>query len=178
MIVELLKIIANSIIPLFIVFVVMYGSYRRVNVYDSFIVGAEDGFKTVYRILPYIIGMLFAINIFRASGALDILNDLLYPVFRFIGLPKELTPLALLRPFSGSASLSLLADIYKQYGADSMISRIASTMMGSTETIFYTVALYFGSVKIKKTRYTVPAALLSSLAGIIAAIFICNITFV
>ena len=174
---EILSTIATAIIPIFIVFVITYASIKRVNVYDSFIDGAQDGIKTIYRILPYIIGMLFAINIFRASGALELLNNAIHPLFNLLGIPKELTPLALLRPFSGSASLSLLADIYKQYGADSLISRIASTMMGSTETIFYTVALYYGSIQIKKTRHTIPAALLATLAGIIAAVFICNITF-
>ncbi len=174
---EAFNAVANAIIPVFIVLIVVYASFKRVNVYDSFIEGAQDGIQTVFHIMPYIIGMLFAINIFRASGALEILNNAISPLFNLIGLPKELTPLALLRPFSGSASLSLLADIYKQYGPDSIISKIASTMMGSTETIFYTVALYYGSIKIKKTRYTVPAALLSTLAGIIAAVFICNITF-
>ena len=172
-----LSIITAAIIPLFIVIVITYASFKRINVYDNFISGAQEGIQTVFRILPYIIGMLFAINIFRASGALDLLNNTLYPIFNLLGIPKELTPLALLRPFSGSASLSLLADIYKQYGTDSLIGRIASTMMGSTETIFYTVALYYGSIQIKKTKYTIPAALLSSLAGIIAAVFICNVAF-
>jgi len=172
-----LSIVSAAVIPLFIVLVITYASIKHINVYDNFIFGAQEGIQTVLRILPYIIGMLFAINIFRASGALDLLNDALYPFFNLMGLPKELTPLALLRPFSGSASLSLLADIYKLYGVDSMIGRIASTMMGSTETIFYTVALYYGSIQIKKTKYTIPAAFMSSLAGIIAAIFICNISF-
>lgn len=174
---DTMSIITAAIIPIFIVVIIGYASFKRVNVYDNFILGAQEGIETVFRILPYIIGMLFAINIFRASGALDILNNVLHPVLNLLGIPKELTPLALLRPFSGSASLSLLADIYKQFGADSLVGRIASTMMGSTETIFYTVALYYGSIQIKKTKYTIPAALLSSLAGIIAAIFICNITF-
>ncbi|MGI5849842.1 MAG: spore maturation protein [Christensenellales bacterium] len=164
-------------VPLFIVGIVIYGMAKKVSVYESFIKGAKQGLTTVIRILPYVVGFVFAINIFTASGCFDYIASALSPVLAPIGIPPEILPLALIRPFSGSASIGVLTSLLQKYGPDSFIGRTASTLMGSSETLFYTTALYFGSVGIKKTRYTIPAALISELSGLIASVTFCRIFF-
>lgn len=164
-------------VPLFIASIVIFGVFKKVAVYETFIEGAKQGLETVIRILPYVVGFVFAINIFTASGCFDYIAAALSPILKPIGIPPEILPLALMRPFSGSASIGILTSILQKYGPDSFIGRSASTLMGSSETLFYTTALYFGSVGIKRTRYTVPASLIAEAAGLIASVTLCNIIF-
>jgi spore maturation protein B len=169
--------ISAAFVPAFIALIVIYGAAKKVNVYESFVQGAKQGFTTVVRILPYVVGFVFAIQIFTASGCFDYIAAALTPLLKPVGIPPEVLPLALMQPFSGSASIAMLTSILNRYGPDSFIGRAASTMMGSSETIFYTVSLYYGSVGVKKTRYTVPAAIISAIAGLIASILVCRLMF-
>lgn len=164
-------------VPLFIAGIVIFGVFKKVAVYDTFIEGAKQGLKTVIRILPYVVGFVFAINIFTASGCFDYIAAALSPILKPVGIPPEILPLALMRPFSGSASIGILTSILQKYGPDSFIGRSASTLMGSSETLFYTTALYFGSVGIKRTRYTVPASLIAEVSGLLASVTLCNLIF-
>jgi len=154
-----------------------YGYIKGVNVYDSFIEGAKEGLTTAFRVLPYMVAIFVAIGIFRSSGAMDVLITVIAPVTNLLGIPPSILPLAIIRPMSGIASTSMLAEMFRLYGPDSYIGRVASTMMGSTETVFYTISVYYGSIGVKKTRHTVWAALLADLAGLIASIVVCNMVF-
>ena len=161
------------IIPLLILLIVGHGLYKKVAVYEEFVEGAKEGFSTAVRIIPYLVAMLFAIAVFRASGAMDIILSLLSPIFSFAGLPVEVINMAIIRPMSGSGSVGVLAELIQTYGADSMVVKIAATMFGSTETTLYVLAVYFGSVGIKKTRYALQAGLIADASGFIAAILVC-----
>jgi spore maturation protein B len=161
---------------LFIV-ILCAGLVKNVRVYDVFLEGASEGISTVVKILPSLIGLVTAVGVFRASGALDFIIDMMTPLASTLGIPAEALPLALMRPFSGSASLVLVSDIINLYGPDSYIGRVVSTMMGSTETVFYTLAVYYGSVGIKRIRYTLAAALAADGASIIASAWICALVF-
>lgn len=174
---QVITYISAAFVPLFIALVVIHGISKKVDVYESFVKGARQGFSTVVRILPYVVGFVFAIQIFTASGCFDYISAALSPVLKPMGIPPEVLPLALMQPFSGSASIAMLTSLLSRYGPDSFIGRAASTMMGSSETIFYTVSLYYGSVGVKKTRYTVPAAIISAVAGLIASILVCRLMF-
>jgi len=132
---------------------------------------------TALRVLPYMVAMFVAIGIFRASGAMDVLIAIVTPAAGLFGIPVQILPLAIIRPLSGIASTSMLAEILRIYSPDSYLGRLASTMMGSTETIFYTISVYYGSIGVKKIRYTLWAALLADLAGLMASILICNLVF-
>lgn len=151
--------ISDYIIPCVVILIIFYGIFKGVNVFDEFISGAKNGFKTIYTITPSLIALIFAIEIMKASGGLDVLCSLLSPITDFVGIPKELTPLTILSPISGSGSVGMFERILKDFGPDGFIGRCASVMMGSTETTFYTMTLYYGSVDIKKTRHTLPSAL-------------------
>ncbi len=164
--------ISAAAIPLMIFGIVAFGMSRGIKTFECFIDGAKDGLETSVRILPSLIALLVAITMFRASGALEMLTSLISPLLSVISFPKELAPLALMRPISGSASLALVRDLLTQHGADSFLGRCASVMMGSTETTFYTLAVYFGCVNMKDTRYTVKAALLADLCGMIASVYV------
>lgn len=160
------------IIPLIIVGVIAYGLKSKVAVYDEFIVGAKKGFTTVLNILPTLIGLMVAVGILRASGFLDFLGLLLEKVIGGIGFPTELIPIAIVKMFSSSAATGLLLDIYKEYGVDSLLGMTASIMMSSTETIFYTMSIYFMSVKVTKTKWTIYGTLVATLAGILSSIWL------
>ena len=149
-----------------------YGFVKGVAVFDSFVDGAKEGFPLVIRILPYLVAMIVAIGMLRASGAIDFIGYAFGDVMYAIGVPKEMLPLAIARPFSGSASNAILIDMISTYGPDSLFAKMAATIMGSTETTFYVIAVYFGAVGIKKTRYAVPAGLIADVAGLIAAVWI------
>jgi spore maturation protein B len=164
--------ISDLIIPLTFAIILLYGMSKNVKLFDSFIEGAKDGLPTILQILPTLVGLMVAVGILRASGALDILSSILSPLAKLIGYPVEAIPITFMRLVSSSASISILIDIFKTHGADSFIGRFVSVMMSSTETVFYTMSIYFMSVKIIKTRYTLGVALLSNLAGIIASLFI------
>lgn len=163
--------------PLVISLIILYALSKKTDVYQSFIDGAKNGLETLFKIIPTLVGLLTAVSVFRASGALDFIVALLSPVLSQIGIPSEVLPLALLRPVSGSASLAIVSDILKTNGPDSFIGRLASVMMGSTETIFYTLAVYYGSVGIKNARYTLWVALLADAAGIAVAVLVCRFLY-
>lgn len=168
---------SNIFFLLFVVGIPIYGAIKKVNVFDAFINGAKEGFSTSTSLIPYLIAMMVAIGMLRASGFFELLYGWLAPVLTYVGMPPEVLPLALIRPFSGSASTGLMADLIHQYGGDSLIAKTAATMMGSTETTFYVVAIYFGSVNIRHTRHAIPAGLLADLAGVVASIWICHRLF-
>ena len=157
------------LLPVLILLIVGAGLIKGVPVYDAFIDGAKEGLKTAVTILPYMIAMLSAIVLMQRSGFLSSLTQLLMPVFTFLGIPKSVAPLMLLRPFSGSASLAMLQNILETQGPDSRAGLVASTLMGSTETIFYTCGLYLGAAGVKKSRYAIPAALIAWLVGSVVA---------
>ncbi len=164
-------------IPLIIFIFLAYGYLKKVKVYEVFVEGAKEGFEVGVKIIPYLVAMLVAIGMFRASGALDVLTWLLSPVTTLIGMPPEVLPMAFMRPLSGSGSIGIMTELMKTYGPDSLIGFTASTMFGSTETTFYVVAVYFGSVNIFKTRYALPAGLLADAAGLITAVYVCRLLF-
>lgn len=164
-------------IPLLFLLILGVALFKDIKVYDAFVEGAREGITTIVKILPPLVGMMTAVGVFRSSGALDAVIFILSPVATFLGIPRETMPLALLRPVSGSASLALVADIIKVYGPDSYIGRVVSTMMGSTETIFYTLTVYYGSVGIKNIRYTLAAALVADGVSVLASAWICAMVF-
>ena len=161
------------IIPLLILFIISYGLIKKVAVYEVFVDGAKEGFSTAVRIIPYLVAMLFAIAMFRASGAMESLVSFFAPIFSLIGIPVETLPMAIIRPMTGSGSVGVLAELIHTHGEDSIIVKIAATMFGSTETTLYVLAVYFGSVGIKKTRYALQAGLIADAVGFIAAVMVC-----
>lgn len=174
---KLMLLISDLIIPLSFVSIILFGYTKKMDVYDTFIEGAKDGFTTVLQISPTLIGLMVAVSILRVSGFLDIFSHLLAPLTEIVGFPTEAVSLTFMRLVSSSASTSLLLDIFKNHGPDSFIGRFVSVMMSCTETIFYTISVYFMSVKITKTKYTLQVALLANLAGVIASLFITEAVF-
>jgi len=170
--------IANSIFLFMVVGIPALAARKRVPVYDTFILGAKDGLQVVIRIIPYLVAMLVAIGMLRASGAIDAMSQVLSPYLQAIGFPSEVLPLAIVRPFSGSAATGIMAELIKTHGGDSYISHLAATMVGSTETTFYVLAIYFGSVGIRYTRHAVPVGLIADAVGVIASVVICRFVFV
>lgn len=167
---------ASYIIPLLLVGIPMYAlTVKKIKVYEVFVVGAKDGFDVAVRIIPYLVAILVAVGMFRASGALDLLLQALAPVLNFVGFPPENLPLALMRPLSGSGSLGLLTDLVNEHGTDSLITKIGATMYGSSETTFYVLAVYFGSVGVVRSRHAIPAGLFADAVGAIAAVFFCKL---
>lgn len=162
--------LSDVMIPLLIFCIVGYGLLNKQNIYEEFIEGAKDGFSTVIGIMPTLIGLMVAVGILRASGFLEFFSQICGNFTRWIGFPSELLPVTVVKMFSSSAATGLLLDIYKEYGADSMLGKMASIMMSSTETIFYTMSVYFMSAKIKKSRYTLAGALIATLAGTAASV--------
>lgn len=174
---NIIQIISILAIPVLIIFFIGYGSIKKVKVYEQFVEGAKEGFNIAVRIIPYLVAMLMAIGIFRAGGAMDWLIFILKPFTDFIGMPAEALPMALMRPLSGSGSLGIMAEIMKVHGPDSFIGIMVSTFYGSTETTFYVLAVYFGSVNIKNTRHAVPVGLIADVAGILGAVFIVKLLY-
>ena len=162
-------------IPVLVACVSLYAIIKKVPVYSVFTEGAKDGFSNAIMIIPYLTAMLCAIGMFRASGAMDILCSWLAPITNLIGLPSEVLPMGIMRSFSGGAAEGLMADLLATYGTQSQIGRIASVALGSTETTFYVVAVYFGSVGVSKTRHSIAAGLLGDLASLIASAIIVNL---
>lgn len=160
---------SSVVIPVLLSAVAVYGLGKRVDVYSALTHGAEEGLTVLLRIVPALVGLLTAVNMFRASGAMDFLSQLFAPVLELLGIPPETVPLMLVRPVSGSGALAVASDLLSTYGPDSYIGRVAAVMLGSTETTFYTIAVYFGAAGIHKTRHTVPAALAADLTGFLAA---------
>jgi len=160
-------------IPVLLVAIPLAGIVRKVKVYDVFIEGAKEGFDVAVRIIPFLVGILVAIGMFRGSGAMDLVTSALRPLADATGFPSELVPLAILRSLTGSGSLAFTTDLVNTHGPDSLIGRMAATLYGSTETTFYVLAVYFGAVGIRRTRHAVPAALVGDLVAAIAAVAVC-----
>ncbi|KHF38878.1 spore maturation protein [Halalkalibacter okhensis] len=174
---EWITIISIWFIPVLIAFVLMYGTYKQVPTYETFVEGAKEGFDMAISIIPYLVGMLVAISVFRASGAMDFLIELMKPALLAIGVPSEIVPLAMIRPISGTGALGMTSDLIATYGPDSFIGRLASTMQGSTDTTFYVLTVYFGAVGIKKMGDALKVGLLADIVGIIASILIVTYVF-
>lgn len=167
----------TMLVPLTITGVALYAASRRVDVYSALCQGAGSGLETLVRIVPALIGLMTAVYMLRASGALELLSAALKPVMERLGLPAELLPLMLVRPVSGSAALGVGSELIQTYGPDSQLGRMAAVMLGSTETTFYTIAVYFGAVGISRTRYAIPAALCADLVGFWAAAWAVKLLF-
>ncbi len=175
---EVLAAITSAwMLPMVVAVLVMYGWTRGVRVYDSLVAGARQGFDVAVRIIPYLVAILVVVGMFRASGGIDLITTLLSPLTALIGLPAEALPMAILRPLTGSGAYAIMAEIMTASGPDSVVGYMVSTFQGSTETTFYTLAVYYGAVGIRRTRHTVPACLLADTAGILAAVFIVNLMF-
>ena len=171
---QVLIYLADFMVPAVILLIVTYGLSEKVKVYDEFVKGAKKGISTVIKIMPTLVGLMVGVGVLRASGFLDFLSGLLGKVTDYVGFPSQLMPLAIVRMFSSSAATGLVLDLFKEYGTDSRIGLIASVMMCCTETIFYTMSVYFIATKVKKTRYTLTGALLATLAGIVASVWLVN----
>lgn len=167
----------SYIIPLIVLFIIIYSFKKKISIYDEFLDGAKEGLITVYNIIPSIVAMVFAINLFLRSGVINLLLFPFVKIFSFINIPVEVVSMAFLRPISGSASLALMTNVYKIYGVDSFASFLSSILQGCTDTTIYVLALYFGSVKISKTRYALPVGLFADFCGIVAAIIISYLMF-
>jgi spore maturation protein B len=175
--IDIIQTISVIAIPALVLFIVVYGAIKKVKIYGTFVEGAKEGFNVGVRIIPYLVAMLVAIGIFRASGAMDILAWLVSPITLLIGMPAEALPMAIMRPLSGSGALGVMSEIIKTHGADSLIGRMVSVMMGSGETTFYVLAVYFGSVGISKTRHAVPAGIIADIVGILMSVWLVNLIF-
>lgn len=174
MLVHILSTISLFFIPALLTIIIVYGLYKRAPVYDYFIEGAKDGIKTAIEILPFIIAIFIGIEALVSSGAMNFLENLLSPIFNFFGIPEELTSLILLRPVSGSGALVLVEKVVQEYGPDTFIGRSASVMVGSCETIFYVLAVYFGATSVKKIRHALPAGIIGYIVGIFASLLACR----
>jgi spore maturation protein B len=160
-------------VPVMLVGIPLIGIVRGVKVYDVFVEGAKEGFDVAVKIIPFLVGILVAIGMFRGSGAMDLLTRALRPLMAATGFPAELVPLAILRTLTGSGSLAFTTDLIKTHGPDSLMARMAATMYGSSETTFYVLAVYFGAISIKRTRHAVPAALIGDIVAAIATVGVC-----
>ena len=167
---KLLLFLSNTIIPLLIFYIIGTGLLQKQNIYEQFIHGAEDGFRTVLKIMPTLIGLMVAVGILRASGLLDAVSGLFEKLVGGDLIPGEIIPVFIVRLFSNSAATGLVLDIFEQYGTDSMLGTAASVMLSSTETVFYTMSVYFMSVKVKKTRWTLAGAMLATITGAVVSV--------
>ena len=174
---DAINLISVFIVPVILVAFPLVGLYKRVPVYETFVEGAKEGFQVAVRIIPYLVAILFAIAMFRASGAMDFLARALAPLLSLVGVPPEVLPMAIIRPLTGSGSAGIVVDMLKQYGEDSILVKMAAVMFGSTETTFYVIAVYFGAVNIRKTRHAVPVGLLADGAAMLAAVWTVRLLF-
>lgn len=164
-------------IPVILLGIPSYGMFKKVKVYEVFTDGAKEGFTNAIRIIPFLVAMLVAIGVLRASGALGYFAQLVSPITNLIGMPSEVLPMAIMRPLSGGGANGIMVDLFKTYGPDSLIGRMASVISGSTDTTFYVIAVYFGAVGVRNIRYSLSAGLIADLAGILAAVFVTNLMF-
>lgn len=169
--------LSDFILPFTVLYIVGFGLLMKVKVFDEFVEGAKDGIKVVFGIVPTLVGLMVGIGLLRASGTLDMLSAIIKPITDFLHFPSELLPLALVKMFSSSAATSLLLDVFKQFGPESYLGRLSSIMMSCTETIFYTMAVYFMAAKVSKTRYTLAGALVATITGIICSVIITGLVF-
>ncbi len=172
---QIINFLSNIAMPLIILIIIVYGLIEKNKVFDTFLDGAKEGIEIVFSIFPTLIGLFMAIGALRSSGVLDLIVSFLTPILNYIHFPSEIMPLALIRPISGSASIAVATDIMRNYGVDSKIGVIASTIMGSTETTLYTIAIYTSAVGIKKTRFVLAAALIADAVGILVSVGVCQI---
>ena len=175
--VNLVEAVSYLAIPFLMAFFPLYGALSRVKVYEEFVEGAKEGFQVSIRIIPYLVAIIASVAMFRAAGGIDIITRFLGPALNAIQFPTELLPLVLMRPLSGSGANGLFAELVQAHGPDSLLTRMGASVMGSTETTFYVIAVYFGSVAIRRTRHAVPAGLVADLAGVTASIIICRLVF-
>lgn len=173
----MLNAISVIIIPFIVGTILLYGWLKGEDIYSLFIEGAKEGLKTSMKIMPYLIAIFIAVGIFRASGAMNMMQTLFEPVNKILKIPEGILPLIIIRPISGSGALGAVKDVLEHWGPDSFQGRVASIMMGSTETIFYTISVYFGSIGVKDYRYTLKAALISYAVSIFSSILIAGIFF-
>lgn len=173
-----MNLFSNILIPLIILYIIVYGRYKKIDIYDSFIKGAIDGLKSAWSIAPYIIGIFLAIGIFKTGKGIEMLEFLFKPIAQLLSIPKELIGLIIVKPLSGSGALGMYTELAQRVGVDSLIEKMGSTMVGASETIFYTMAIYYGSLKIKNTRHTLTCAMICHIAGVIASVFVCYVMFV
>lgn len=172
---KLMDFVSNLAMPIIILIVVVYGVIQKNKIFDDFLEGAKEGLEIVLSIFPTLVGLFVAIGALKSSGVLDIIINFLLPILNVINFPAEIMPLALLRPISGSSSIAIATSVMKTYGVDSNLGMIASTIMGSTETTLYTIAIYTSSLKIKKTRFVLFAALIADIVGIATSVVVCRI---
>ncbi len=172
---ELLTGISNLLIPVLIFYIVAYGLVSKVKVYESFLKGAQNGLETAVKMMPTLIGLLVAVGILRASGFLDFLGGLLGQLVEPLGIPAPIVPLILLKLFSGSAATGMVLDLFRSYGPDSFIGTMAAILMSCTETVFYTMSVYYLAAKVTKTRFTLKGALLTLLVDIVMSIWLTNV---
>lgn len=172
---QIVNFLSAAAIPMVIVGIILYGLKEKKKVFDIFLDGAKEGMEIVIGLFPTLLGIFLAVGLLRTSGVLEAIIHFISPITNFLKIPSQILPLAMLRPISGSASMGIAVDIMKQYGVDNVIGMITSTIMGATETTFYTIAIYTACVKIKKIRFVLAAALLADLAGMIASVIICQI---
>lgn len=177
MLLKIIDLLSKFAIPFMVVGIIFFGMQRKVKVYESFVEGAKDGFTTAIRIIPSFVAMLVAIGVFRESGAMDLLVSLFSPILKIFNVPKEIIPMIIMRPLSGSGSQGILSELAKTFGSESLVARTAAVMMGSSETTFYILAIYFGSISIKKQRHALPACLFADLVGFVSAIYISRLFF-
>ncbi|MBO6576370.1 MAG: spore maturation protein [Rhodothermales bacterium] len=172
-----IEVFSVFVLPLLIVGFPLYGLYKKVPVYEEFVEGAKGGFEVAVTIIPYLVAILFAIAMFRASGAMDFMIDGLRGVLGLIGVPSEVLPMMILRPLTGSGSAAIVLDMIQQYGQDSILVKMAATMFGSTETTFYVIAVYFGAVNVKKTRHALSAGLIADIFALFMAVYVVRLLF-
>lgn len=175
--VDVIQTLSVVAIPALVLLIVVTGAVKKVKIYETFVEGAKEGFTIGVRIIPYLVAMLVAIGIFRAGGAMDILTSLLAPLTGLIGMPPETLPMALMRPLSGSGALGVMSETFNAHGPDSLIGRMVSVMMGSGETTFYVLAVYFGSVGISRTRQAVPAGIIADIVSIVVSVWVVQAVF-
>lgn len=177
MLIRIVSTLSAWAIPFLLFAIPALAFLRRVNVYEAFIEGAQEGFETAIRIIPYLVAMLVAISIFRASGALDLFARAMEPAMKVLGVPPEVLPMAVMRPLSGSGALGFATELVKTYGPDSLIGRMASVMQGTTDTTFYVLTVYFGSVGVRKYRHALALGLIADISGLFASVYICHKLF-
>ncbi len=168
---------ATIIMPILVCLIPLYGMFKGVKVYESFVEGAKEGFKVGVMIIPYLVAIFVAINMFKESGAMETMQNALRPVLGFIGFPPEVLPMAIIRPLTGSGSAAVVADMAQQYGTDSLFTRMAGTMFGSTETTLYVLAVYFGAVNVKKARHALAVGLIADIVAILLSVYVIRLMF-
>ena len=174
---EFFNVVSAGAIPVLVVVIIAYGAWKKIPVFETFVEGGKEGFATAVGLIPYMIAMLVGLGIFRESGAFALFVKILKPITSAVGIPGEVLPLALMRPISGSGALAMVAETMQRYGPDSLISLIACTMQGSTDTTFYILTVYFGSVGVRNVRYSLKVGLLADLAGFLISVLVCKLIF-